>query len=228
MKKHILKRVMGVAACAVIAVGAADFALNRLCYHPYQDFGSNAKTFALTVQAMIPSAAFAYVMPYSPGSPRHFSVFSQEFYIHQDSRSRDINTNYLLSGTFHYSLGNITPTYTHKKEEPLVYRQSDFTEAAGLSLDTMEDAAYYTAYIGFSAPKTTEALMDGCRALFGGAYGDSVDFEERFAYIQEHGVQWIGVVAFARGSVLKALSAAPAMHCFRLEADVPADESPAA
>lgn len=146
-KNNYVRRILLGVLLFAILVSSADFALNRICYNPYRDYEANAKVFSLLAETNIPIASRAYVSPYRPGTPRHFSRFSQAFFIERESFQSDKHNSPLLAqGELTYGFGTVSHSLTIDSKEKRIFRQQDFLSPEPTA-QTPDDDAYYVAVV---------------------------------------------------------------------------------
>ena len=163
------KKWLIVGACTLvglaICVCLADVILNRAFYNPYRKAEGNAVSFQETVIALVPSAEFAYTSPYLPGTPRHFSRFTQEFYCLKPSLQSDVRQGYIADGQFKYLFGKAKAVQAHAPEKPLVYSQGDYLDGTSMDTAALDGDRYYLAQIGLTTLYTADALTSAAEDL---------------------------------------------------------------
>lgn len=158
---------LSVAVGLVILVGATDILLNRVCYNPYQDpvFG-NTSAFQETVIALIPSAYQAYTSGYEPGTPRHFSRFSQRFSIQKPSVLESEESRVLAEGSLRYCLGKAEAVLKTESQGKWIFTQADYLTGNEIAPSSLEPEQYYIAQVGFPAAQNTDvAVVEAAQAL---------------------------------------------------------------
>ncbi len=166
MRKHRVLVILSVVVGIAIVIGCADLTMNRIFYSPYRDFEANSTTFMLTAEAVVPSASLAYVSPLQPGTPRHFSRYSQKYFINESSQTRDINSNPLSEGDLEYLFGKITPAYDVAPAKPMAYTQGYFEQPAAMDSGALAADSYYMAFLAFPKPLSFEEMWEIAQACF--------------------------------------------------------------
>lgn len=163
------KRAMWIGASlilgAIFLVGTTDFILNRAFYNPYRQPESSAAAFQEAVVALVPSACYSHLSSYQPGTPRHFSLFSQNFYILSRSSPMAVQESYVAKGSLQYLFGNGEAAFTVMPPEKWIFTQADYLTGKEIPLSSLEADAYYVAQIGSAETITQEQVSSAVQAL---------------------------------------------------------------
>lgn len=163
------KRAMWIGASlllgAVFLVGTTDFILNRAFYNPYRQPESSAAAFQEAVVALVPSACYSHLSSYQPGTPRHFSRFSQNFYILSRSSPMAVQESYVAKGSLQYLFGNGEAAFTAAPPEKWIFTQADYLTGKEIPVSSLETDVYYVAQVGSAEAITQEQLSTAVQAL---------------------------------------------------------------
>ena len=158
------KKALIVVVCLLFGIGIgvvrSDFILNRMFYNPFRKSEGNSLVFQQTVMALVPTAEFASTSPYSPGAPRHFSKFTQEFYFLKPSFPPDVHQNYMAEGQLRYLFGKADVVFSAAPQGKLVFTQGDYIDGTPLSLSVLDDERYYLAQVALSTPLAEDTPDD--------------------------------------------------------------------
>lgn len=159
MKRRLLA-VATVVLAILLAVAGTDIGMNRVFYNPYEDYDAHSGTFARCVQLLVPYASFGWIAPYQPGTPRHFSRFSEEYFICMPTAARDINNNRTVQGTLRFRFGKASIDSSQNTLSEFLFTQGQFTADKKIVSMVGQDR-YALVVVAFPEPISTQELLDG-------------------------------------------------------------------
>ena len=157
------RRFLAIAAAALallLAVVGTDIGMNRVFYNPYADYDAHSGAFSRCVQLLVPYAAYGWIAPYQPGTPRHFSRFSEEYFICTPTAMRDINDNRTVQGTLRFLFGKASADPPQNTLSEFLFTQGQITPGKKIKSTAGQNQSALVV-VAFPKPISTQELLDG-------------------------------------------------------------------
>ncbi len=149
MEKRVFRIVVVILVSIPILIFGSDALMGNIFYNPLRNSSVSQGVFNAAVHTMIPSASLSGMSTSGYRSYLHYSHYKQLFSVHEISRNRDINQNYLIEGMFEYRFGQITAEYEVYPEKQIVFTQGHYFYPDALDSSQLDADQYYMANLAF-------------------------------------------------------------------------------